>query len=111
MNTKKTYIIGVASIVLATTILSVTAQKPKEPKVDEVEFLLQKSQEQMKQATKMAKAIDKSSTEKVIGMKESIQTLQEEKQQLTTQLYEVKAIIDSISPVVTPFELESDGSN
>jgi len=111
MNTKKTYIIGVASIVLATTILSVTAQKPKEPKVDEVEFLLQKSQEQMKQATKMAKAIDKSSTEKVVGMKESIQTLQEEKQQLTTQLYEVKAIIDSISPVVTPFELESDGSN
>jgi len=111
MNTKKTYIIGVASIVLATTIISVTAQKPKEPKVDEVEFLLQKSQEQMKQATKMAKAIDKSSTEKVVGMKESIQTLQEEKQQLTTQLYEVKAIIDSISPVVTPFELESDGSN
>jgi len=111
MNTKKTYIIGVASIVLATTILSVTAQKPKEPKVDEVEFLLQKSKEQMKQATKMAKAIDKSSTEKVVGMKESIQTLQEEKQQLTTQLYEVKAIIDSISPVVTPFELESDGSN
>jgi len=111
MNTKKTYIIGVASIVLATTILSVTAQKPKEPKVDEVEFLLQKSQEQMKQATKMAKAIDKSSTEKVVRMKESIQTLQEEKQQLTTQLYEVKAIIDSISPVVTPFELESDGSN
>jgi len=56
MDVKKTYIIGVAAIVLATTIISVTAQKPKEPKVDEVEFLLQKSQEQMKQATKMAKA-------------------------------------------------------
>lgn len=111
MNTKKTYIIGVASIVLATTIISVTAQKPKEPKVDEVEFLLQKSQEQMKQATKMAKAIDKSTTEKVVGMKESIQTLQEEKLILTTQLNEVKAIIDSVSPSATPFELESDGSN
>jgi hypothetical protein len=111
MDVKKTYIIGVAAIVLATTIISVTAQKPKEPKVDEVEFLLQKSQEQMKQATKMAKAIDKSTTDKVIGMKESIQTLQEEKLILTTQLNEVKAIIDSVSPAATPFELESDGSN
>ena len=43
MNTKKTYIIGVAAIALTTTIISVTAQKPKEPKIDEVEFLLQKS--------------------------------------------------------------------
>ena len=111
MDIKKTYIIGVAAIILATTIISVTAQKPKEPKVDEVEFLLQKSQEQMKQATKMAKAIDKSTTEKVVGMKESIQTLQEEKLILTTQLNEVKAIIDSVSPAATPFELESDGSN
>ena len=111
MDVKKTYIIGVASIVLATTIISVTAQKPKEPKVDEVEFLLQKSQEQMKQATKMAKAIDKSTTDKVVGMKESIQTLQEEKLILTTQLNEVKAIIDSVPPAATPFELESDGSN
>jgi hypothetical protein len=110
MDVKKTYIIGVASIVVATTIISVTAQKPKEPKVDEVEFLLQKSQEQMKQATKMAKAIDKSTTEKVVGMKESIQTLQEEKQQLTTQLYEVQAVLES-SPTVTPFKLESEGSN
>jgi hypothetical protein len=111
MDVKKTYIIGVAAIVLATTIISVTAQKPKEPKIDEVEFLLQKSQEQMKQATKMAKAIDKSTTDKVVGMKESIQTLQEEKLILTTQLNEVKAIIDSVSPAATPFELESDGSN
>jgi hypothetical protein len=110
MDVKKTYIIGVATIVLTTTIISVTAQKPKEPKVDEVEFLLQKSQEQMKQATKIAKAIDKSTTEKVVGMKESIQTLQEEKIQLTTQLYEVQAVLES-SPTVTPFKLESDGSN
>ena len=111
MDIKKTYIIGVAAIILATTIISVTAQKPKEPKVDEVEFLLQKSQEQMKQATKMAKAIDKSTTDKVVGMKESIQTLQEEKLILTTQLNEVKAIIDSAPVTTTPFELESDGSN
>jgi hypothetical protein len=44
-------------------------------------------------------------------MEESIQTLQEEKLTLTTQLNEVKAIIDSVSPSSTPFELESDGSN
>jgi hypothetical protein len=111
MDVKKTYIIGVAAISLATTVISVTAQKPKEPKIDEVEFLLQKSQEQMKQATKMAKAIDKSTTDKVVGMKESIQTLQEEKLILTTQLNEVKAIIDSAPVTATPFELESDGSN
>ncbi len=111
MDVKKTYIIGVAAISLATTVISVTAQKPKEPKIDEVEFLLQKSQEQMKQATKMAKAIDKSTTDKVVGMKESIQTLQTEKLILTTQLNEVKAIIDSAPVATTPFELESDGSN
>jgi hypothetical protein len=111
MNTKKTYIIGIAAIVLATTIISVTAQKPKEPKIDEVEFLLQKSKEQIKKATKMAKAIDKSTTEKVVAMEESIQTLQEEKLTLTTQLHEVQAIINSDTSISTPFELESDGSN
>lgn len=111
MDTKKTYIIGIAAILLATTIISVTAQKPKEPKIDEVEFLLQKSQEQIKKATKMAKAIDKSTTEKVVAMEESIQTLQEEKLTLTTQLHEVQAIINSDIPIVIPFELESDGSN
>jgi hypothetical protein len=111
MDTKKTYIIGTAAIILATTIISVTAQKPKEPKIDEVEFLLQKSKEQIKKATKMAKAIDKSTTEKVVAMEESIQTLQEEKLTLTTQLNEVKAIIDSAPVAATPFELESDGSN
>ena len=96
MDTKKTYIVGIAAIILATTIISVTAQKSKE---------------QIKKATKMAKAIDKSTTEKVVAMEESIQTLQEEKLTLTTQLNEVKAIIDSVSPSSTPFELESDGSN
>jgi hypothetical protein len=44
-------------------------------------------------------------------MKESIQTLQEEKLILTTQLNEVKAINDSAPVAATPFELESDGSN
>lgn len=111
MDTKKTYIIGIAAIVLATTIISVTAQKPKEPKVDEVEFLLQKSKEQIKKATKMAKAIDKSTTEKVVAMEESIQMLQEEKLTLTTQLHEVQAIINSDTSIFIPFKLESDGSN
>ena len=36
--------------------------------------------------------------------------LQEEKQQLTTQLYEVQAVLEN-NPTVTPFKLESDGSN
>ena len=43
-------------------------------------------------------------------MKENIETLQEEKIQLTTQLYEVQAILET-TPTATPFELESDGSN
>jgi DNA anti-recombination protein RmuC len=43
-------------------------------------------------------------------MKESIETLQEENQQLTTEIHEVKAILE-VAPTATPFELESDGSN
>jgi capsule polysaccharide export protein KpsE/RkpR len=43
-------------------------------------------------------------------MKENIETLQEEKVQLTTQLYEVQAVLEN-NPTVTPFKLESDGSN
>ena len=58
----------------------------------------------------VAKAVDAVTTEQVVTMKEDIETLQEEKQQLTTQLYEVQAILDN-SPTVTPFKLESDGSN
>lgn len=106
MDNKKIYLIGILSIVTITTLISVTAEKPKRVKVDEVEFLLQKSKEQMKQATQMAKAIDKATTEQVVGMKEDIQTLQEEKQQLTTKLYETQNIINTINNSNTPFKLE-----
>jgi capsule polysaccharide export protein KpsE/RkpR len=43
-------------------------------------------------------------------MKEDIETLQKEKQQLTTQLYEVQAVLEN-NPTITPFKLESEGSN
>ena len=58
----------------------------------------------------VAKAVDAATTEQVVTMKEDIKMLQEEKQQLTTQLYEVQAVLEN-NPTVTPFKLESDGSN
>jgi hypothetical protein len=39
-------------------------------------------------------------------MKENIETLQEENQQLTTEIHEVKAIINSVPVESVPFKLE-----
>jgi hypothetical protein len=110
MENKNKFLLGLIGIVGLTVVLA-QEQKPIDAKEAELEMLLKKSEDQLKKVTMIAKAVDAATTEQVVTMKENIETLQEEKVQLTTQLYEVKAIIDSVPTAATPFELESDGSN
>ena len=109
MENKRKFLLGTLVIIGLTAVLA-QDQKPVDPKEAELEMLLKKSEEQLKKVTLVAKAVDAVTTEQVVTMKEDIETLQEEKQQLTTQLYEVQGILDN-SPTVTPFKLESESSN
>jgi TolA-binding protein len=109
MENKRKFLLGTLVIIGLTAALA-QDQKPVDPKEAELEMLLKKSEEQLKKVTLVAKAVDNITTEQVVTMKEDIETLQEEKQQLTTQLYEVQAVLEN-SPTVTPFKLESEGSN
>jgi TolA-binding protein len=109
MENRNKFLLGTLAIIGLTAVLA-QDQKPVDAKEAELEMLLQKSEEQLKKVTMVAKAVDAATTEQVVTMKEDIETLQEEKQQLTTQLYEVQAVLEN-NPTVTPFKLESDGSN
>ena len=109
MENKNKFLLGTLAIVGLTAVLA-QEQKPIDPKEAELEMLLKKSEEQLKKVTLVAKAVDAATTDQVVTMKENIETLQEEKIQLTTQLYEVQAVLET-TPTATPFELESDGSN
>jgi ABC-type phosphate transport system auxiliary subunit len=88
----------------------VLAQPPKmiAPKEQELEILMQKSQQRLKKIDVLTKQIDKISSSKVSGMKQSIEELKNE-------LQETKAIIEYNSvDKSTPFNLEpivSDSTN
>lgn len=58
----------------------------------DLKALLEKSKKRMNQANSIVKHIDKISSEQVTEMKESIKSLQEVNQQLTTEIYEIKSI-------------------
>jgi hypothetical protein len=109
MENRNKFLLGLIGIVSLTIVLA-QEQKPIDPKEAELEMLLKKSEDQLKKVTLIAKAVDAATTDQVVTMKENIETLQEEKIQLTTQLYEVQAVLET-TPTATPFELESDGSN
>lgn len=109
MENKNKFLLGALTIIGLTAVLA-QEQKPVDPKEAELEMLLKKSEEQLKKVTLVAKAVDAATTDQVVTMKENIETLQEEKVQLTTQLYEVQAVLEA-TPAATPFELESDGSD
>ena len=74
-----------------------------------------KDLDRLKKINVLTKQIDKMSSSKVNGMKESIETLQEEKTQLKNELQETKAIVEYNSPDKSiPFSLEpivSDSTN
>jgi ABC-type phosphate transport system auxiliary subunit len=88
----------------------VLAQPPKmiAPKEQELEILMQKSQQRLKKIDVLTKQIDKISSSKVSGMKQSIEELKNE-------LQETKAIVEfNSADKSTPFNLEpivSDSTN
>lgn len=104
MENKSKFLLGTLAIVGLTAVLA-QEQKPIDPKEAELEMLLKKSEEQLKKVTLVAKAVDAATTEQVVTMKESIETLQEENQQLTTEIHEVKSNIEFINNTAIPFEL------
>ena len=98
--------IAIIFIFLMTVVL---AQSPKvvDPKEKELDALMLKSQNRLKKINVLTKQIDKMSSSKVNGMKESIEILQEEKTQLKNELQETKALVEYNSPDKSiPFSLE-----
>ena len=98
--------IAIIFILMMTIVL---AQPPKmvDPKEKELDALMAKSQDRLKKITVLTKQIDKISSSKVTGMKESIETLQEEKIQLKNELQETKAIVEYNSTDKSiPFSIE-----
>ena len=98
------------TIILILLMTVVLAQPPKmiAPKEQELEILMQKSQQRLKKIDVLTKQIDKISSSKVSGMKQSIEELKNE-------LQETKAIVEYNSVnKSTPFNLEpivSDSTN
>lgn len=105
------------TIILVLLMTVVLAQPPKmiAPKEQELESLMQKSQQRLKKINVLTKQIDKISSSKVSGMKQSIEELQEEKVQLKNELQETKAIAEYNSADKSiPFSIEpivSDSTN
>ena len=105
------------AILLVFCMTIVLAQSPKmvDPKEKELDALMAKSQDRLKKINVLTKQIDQMSSSKVSGMKESIETLQEEKIQLKNELQETKAAVEFNSvDKSTPFNLEpivSDSTN
>lgn len=100
----KTFFIGTICILGFTTILA-DVPTPTDPKDAELEMLLQKSEQLLQKVTLVAKKVDAATTEQVVTMHESIETLQEVNEQLTTEMYEIKSNIEFVNSTATPFEL------
>lgn len=102
-------------LILMMTVVLAQPTKMVDPKDKELDALMAKSQDRLKKINVLTKQIDKISSSKVSGMKESIEILQEEKVQLKNELQETKAIVEYNSvDKSTPFNLEpivSDSTN
>lgn len=113
MENKRTYILGILFIIGFMTIL---ADVPQPMNVDEAELnaLLKKSEEQLQKVTIIAKMVDNVATTHMEEMQESIEELQEVNEKLTTEIYEVKTAMESVTNSAVPFVLDpilSDTTN
>ena len=103
-SNKKIFLYGLVCVIGFTTILA-DVPTPTDPKDAELELLLQRSQQLLQKVTLVAKQVDQSTAEQVTEMKESIEQLEEEKQQLINEIAEVKDSIQSNIINSSPFEL------
>jgi ABC-type phosphate transport system auxiliary subunit len=103
MENKYIYTIGLLLIGGLTLVL---AQGPKmvDPKDEELNSLMMKSEQRLKKINVIVKQIDQVSSSQVSNMKESIESLKTEKEQLKTKLNEVTVISNDIA--ASPFKLE-----
>ena len=105
------------AILLVFCMTIVLAQSPKmvDPKEQELDALIEKSKLRLNKINTLAKQIDKMSESKVSKMRQSIETLEEEKTQLKNELQETKAIVEYNSADKSiPFSIEpiiSDSTN
>jgi hypothetical protein len=106
MENNKIFLMGSALIITSAIVISSLTAEPQARQVEELDMLLLKSEENLQKATQMCKAIDQITTEQVTELKTSVEVLQEEKQQLTTKLYETKVILDGGIDVGSTFKLE-----
>ena len=106
MENNKIFWIGSAAIITSAIVISSLTATPQPRQVEELDVLLLKSEENMKKVTQMAKAIDQVTTKQVVELKTSVEVLQEEKQQLTTQLNETKVLLDPSLNAGSAFKLE-----
>lgn len=105
MENNKVLTIGAICIVSLTSILA-DVPEPVDIKDAELEALLRRSEELLQEVTLVAQQVDQAATEQVVSMKESIEQLIEEKEELQNEIKQVK---DSIVANVTnaaPFELQ-----
>lgn len=105
MKSKHVYILGILAILGATTILA-DVPEPIDPKEAELDLLLKKSQEQLVRVNKVAKLVDQVATKHIVAMEESIEELQEQNEQLITEIHEVKTAMESATINAVPFKLE-----
>ncbi len=106
MENNKIFWIGSAAIITSAIVISSLTATPQPRQVEELDVLLLKSEENMKKATQMCKAIDEVTTEKVVELKTSVEVLQEEKQQLTSKLNETQILLDPNIALGSAFKLE-----
>jgi hypothetical protein len=106
MENNKIFWIGSAAIITSAIVISSLTATPQPRQVEELDLLLLKSEQNMKKASQMCKAIDQVTTEKVVELKTSVEVLQEEKQQLTSKLNETQILLDPNIALGSAFKLE-----
>ena len=106
MENNKIFWIGSTAIITSAIVISSLTATPQPRQVEELDVLLLKSEQNMKKASQMCKAIDQVTTEKVVELKTSVEVLQEEKQQLTSKLNETQILLDPNIALGSAFKLE-----
>lgn len=105
MENKRKFVLGVIVISIVTTMLA-DIPVPVDPKDAELEALLKKSEEQLQRVTVIAKKVDIMTTEVMEEMHEAMDSLVEQNEILTVEVYEVKAAMESVTNSAVPFVLD-----
>ena len=88
----------------------IAKQNESPASVDSVDLIIEKSKQTMQQASQVSAKVDKQVSEKIGEMKQTIEVLEEEKEQLVEQVTVMKNEITTIkSAPVQPFDVLAIG--